>query len=132
MEHASLHGFTFPERSEERGGGMNKLSKDYAVTKVPIVNKLLPLYVRLSHFPCRLLYVLNEFYINKGQLYGNEIAFFQKKKIACSRIINTARPTAGRTEAIKRFASHRSSIPFAHSPLHFSHSHILPSILGLW
>lgn len=61
------------------GGGMNKLSKGYAVTKVPIVNKLLPLYVRLSHFPCRLLYVLNEFYINKGQLYGNEIAFFQKK-----------------------------------------------------
>lgn len=116
MEHASLHGFTFPERSE--GGGMNKLSKGYAVTKVPIVNKLLPLYVRLSHFPCRLLYVLNEFYINKGQLYGNEIAFFQKK-IACSRIINTARPTAGRTEAIKRFASHRSSIPFPHSPLHF-------------
>ena len=51
---------------------------------------------------------------------GNEIAFFQKKKkIACSRIINTARPTAGRTKAVKRFASHRSSIPFPHSPLHF-------------
>ena len=55
------------------------MSKGYAVTKVPIVNKLLPLYVRLSHFPYRLLYVLNEFYINKGQLYGNEIAFFQRK-----------------------------------------------------
>lgn len=49
---------------------------------------------------------------------GNELAFFQRK-IACSRIINTARPTAGRTEAIKRFASHRSSIPFPRSPLHF-------------
>ena len=49
---------------------------------------------------------------------GNEIAFVQKK-IACSRIINTARTTARRTKAVKRFASHRSSIPFPHSPLHF-------------
>ena len=41
------------------------------------------------------------------------------QKSRAPRIIKTARPTAGRTEAIKRFASHRSSIPFAHSPLHF-------------
>ena len=34
MEHASLHGFTLPERSVCGGGGMNNLSKGYAVTKV--------------------------------------------------------------------------------------------------
>ena len=62
------------------GGGIT-CQKATRSQKFPIVNKLLPLYVRLSRFPCRLLYVLNEFYTNKGQLYGNEIAFFQKNRV---------------------------------------------------
>ena len=44
--------------------------------KSPIFNKLLPPCFRLYSLFCRLLYVLNEIYINKGQLYGSEIAFF--------------------------------------------------------
>ena len=45
--------------------------------KSTIVNKLLPLDLCLYCLLCRLLYVLNEFWVNKRQFYGDTIVFFK-------------------------------------------------------